>query len=65
VYNHMPELLSLVPNTDFLMFKARIKPEWEDKENRGGGKWVLTIPKEEISGVNLQNIWEKLVIFIF
>ena len=38
---------NLIPNTDYLLFKHGIKPEWEDPKNNDGGKWVITIPKEK------------------
>ena len=57
----MPILDEIMHNTDYLFFKAWIRPEWEDPYNTQGGKWVLTINTEEIPKVNLQDIWEKIV----
>ena len=33
-----------MPNTDYMLFKKGIRPEWEDPHNRAGGKWVVTLP---------------------
>ena len=57
----MPVLDNLTPNADYMMFLARVMPEWEDPLNKEGGKWVLTIPKERCTDLDLQIIWEKIV----
>jgi translation initiation factor 4E len=31
--------------TDYHLFKSGIRPIWEDKENKEGGKWVLRLKK--------------------
>lgn len=36
-----------MPNTDYMLFKKGIRPEWEDPNNREGGKWVVTLPIED------------------
>lgn len=36
-----------MPNTDYMLFKKGIKPEWEDINNRTGGKWVVTLPIQD------------------
>jgi len=57
----MPPLYDLIPNTDYMFFKADIRPEWEAPSNQNGGKWVLTIENKDQEGLNLQEIWEKLL----
>jgi translation initiation factor 4E len=47
MYNHVYVITEIIPNTDFLMFKKGIRPEWEHPCNKGGGKWVVTLPIEE------------------
>ena len=57
----MPPLYDLVPNTDYMLFKADIRPEWEAPSNLHGGKWVLTIENKDQEGLNMQDIWETLL----
>ena len=36
-----------MPNTDYMLFRKGIRPEWEDPANKDGGKWVVTLAIEE------------------
>jgi translation initiation factor 4E len=56
----MPGLYDLMPNTDFMLFKADVRPEWEAPANKDGGKWVLTIENKE-EAIGLQEVWEVLL----
>ena len=47
MYNNIYKVEEIMPNTDYMMFKKGIRPEWEDPSNRDGGKWVVTLPIEE------------------
>ena len=44
MYNNTFAISDLMPNTDYLIFKKGIRPEWEDIQNYYGGKWVVTLP---------------------
>jgi len=57
----MPPLYDLLPNTDYMLFKADIRPEWEAPSNKDGGKWVLTIETKDQEGLNMQEIWETIL----
>jgi len=57
----MPPLYDLLPNADYMLFKADIRPEWEAPSNKDGGKWVLTIENKEQEGLNMQDMWETLL----
>ena len=57
----MPRLNDLIPNTDYMLFKADIRPEWEAPSNKHGGKWVLTIETKDQEGIDFQEIWERLL----
>ncbi len=61
-YNYIPPLYDLVPNTDYMLFKAEVRPEWEAPTNRDGGKWVLTFATEDLEAMNIQDIWEQLLL---
>lgn len=47
LFNNIVTVRNLIANTDYLLFKHGIKPEWEDPRNNDGGKWVITIPVEQ------------------
>ena len=44
MYNNIYSVEEIMPNTDYMMFKKGIRPEWEDVNNRKGGKWCVTLP---------------------
>jgi hypothetical protein len=43
----------------FSLFKAGIKPEWEDKANRAGGEWFI---RKSLPLPYLDEVWLKLVL---
>lgn len=45
--NNIVNVRNIVANTDYLLFKQGITPEWEDPKNNDGGKWVVTIPVDK------------------
>ena len=47
MYNNIYSVEEIMPNTDYMLFRKGIRPEWEDPFNREGGKWVVTLPIEE------------------
>ena len=47
MYNNIYTVEEIMPNTDYMLFRKGIRPEWEDISNRDGGKWVVTLPIEE------------------
>lgn len=47
MYNNIYKVHEIMPNTDYMLFKKGVRPEWEDPQNREGGKWVVTLPIEE------------------
>jgi translation initiation factor 4E len=51
VFNHIESASRLGPGSDYSVFKAGIKPMWEDEKNANGGRWLL----------NLVNDWLNLV----
>lgn len=52
----------LIPNTDYLVFKSHIAPQWEDPQNRDGGKWVYTVPLDADPDPDLlEDIWLRML----
>lgn len=47
MFNNLYTSSEIIPNTDYLMFRKGVRPEWEDPRNKKGGKWVVTLPIEE------------------
>ena len=37
----------LTVNSNYHFFRKGIKPMWEDEKNKKGGKWVMTIPRQD------------------
>lgn len=59
IYSHLkrPSLLPTV--SDYHIFKAGIRPVWEDEANKRGGKWIVRLKK----GV-ADRYWEDLLLAI-
>ena len=47
MFHNIYSVEEIMPNTDYMLFKKGIRPEWEDPHNKAGGKWVVTLPIEE------------------
>lgn len=39
-FNNLPKVSELPQRSDYALFKAGVRPEWEDSKNSNGGKWV-------------------------
>lgn len=59
VYSHLRRPNNLPHVSDYHLFKKGIRPVWEDKENKKGGKWNIRLRK----GVSTR-YWEDLVLAI-
>jgi translation initiation factor 4E len=59
VYSHLKRPSNLPHVSDYHLFKKGIRPVWEDKENRAGGKWNIRLKK----GV-ANRYWEDLMLAI-
>ena len=59
VYSHLKRPSSLPSVSDYHIFKKAVRPVWEDKENRKGGKWIVRLKK----GV-ADRYWEDLLLAI-
>jgi translation initiation factor 4E len=62
MYNNLYTVSEIIPNTDYLMFRKGIRPEWEDPRNKKGGKWVVTVPIEEDMEEECEEAWQKLLL---
>lgn len=64
MYNNIYSVEEIMPNTDYMLFKKGIRPEWEDLQNRNGGKWVVTLPIEEDMEEEVGQAWIKSLVSI-
>ena len=62
MYNNVYTVSEIISNTDYLMFKKGIRPEWEDPRNKKGGKWVVTLPIEEDMEEECDHAWMLLLL---
>lgn len=46
---------TLAMKSDFHLFKKGVKPEWEDKANREGGKWSYSFRGKP--QINIDDLW--------
>lgn len=51
--------------SDYLLFRASIKPKWEDAANKDGGSWILEFERSTTDVSVIQSIWERLMHFLF
>ncbi|KAJ1791245.1 hypothetical protein GGH19_004837 [Coemansia sp. RSA 1807] len=54
-YSHLKRADKVPTITDYHMFRAGVRPVWEDTANMAGGKWMIRLKK----GVS-PRMWEKL-----
>lgn len=58
-YNNIPRVSELPVKADYALFKTGIKPEWEDKHNSSGGKWLYQFRKKPVA---IDDVWLKVLL---
>jgi hypothetical protein len=43
LYHNIPKVDELASSSDYNLFRDGIFPQWEDPENKEGGKWLLMV----------------------
>ncbi|XP_057706306.1 eukaryotic translation initiation factor 4E-1A-like isoform X2 [Corythoichthys intestinalis] len=56
LYNHIQLSSNLMSGCDYSLFKDGIEPMWEDKRNRRGGRWLITLSKQQRKA-DLDRFW--------
>ncbi|XP_067671562.1 eukaryotic translation initiation factor 4E-like isoform X1 [Haliotis asinina] len=56
LYNHVQKASKLPPGCDYSMFKEGIQPAWEDSRNKNGGRWLISLNKQQ-RHTDLDNFW--------
>ncbi|KAG8625217.1 hypothetical protein KVT40_006968 [Elsinoe batatas] len=47
IYNNITPASDLGPKSDYHLFKKGVRPEWEDPQNRHGGRWAYTFKEKK------------------
>ena len=61
MHNHIELSSRLVAGCDYSVFKAGIKPMWEDKANMNGGRWLINLDKKHRMNC-LDNFWLEVLL---
>ena len=59
--NHIELCSKLHTGCDYSLFKAGIKPMWEDTRNCQGGRWLINLDKKQRT-LNLDNFWLEVML---
>lgn len=62
MYNNTYGVSQVISNTDYLLFKKGVRPEWEDPANKQGGKWVVTLPIADDMEEDCDDAWLQLIL---
>jgi len=55
VYNNIAPVSELALKSDYHLFKKGVRPEWEDPQNKHGGKWSYSF--KEKRGTPIDDLW--------
>uniref|UniRef100_A0A8C2CNS7 Eukaryotic translation initiation factor 4E family member 1c n=1 Tax=Cyprinus carpio TaxID=7962 RepID=A0A8C2CNS7_CYPCA len=67
LYNHIQQPSKIGFGCDYSLFKDGIKPMWEDDRNKLGGRWLMTLNKQQRHN-DLDRYWMetvRLLLFFF
>ncbi|XP_036006331.1 eukaryotic translation initiation factor 4eb isoform X1 [Fundulus heteroclitus] len=56
LYNHIQLSSNLMSGCDYSLFKDGIEPMWEDERNKRGGRWLITLNKQQ-RRADLDRFW--------
>uniref|UniRef100_A0A8D2HHJ9 Eukaryotic translation initiation factor 4E n=1 Tax=Urocitellus parryii TaxID=9999 RepID=A0A8D2HHJ9_UROPR len=56
MYSHIKLASKLSSGCDYAMFKDGIKPMWEDSRNKRGGRWLVSLSKQQ-RHIDLDRLW--------
>ncbi|EFW99548.1 cap-binding protein [Grosmannia clavigera kw1407] len=55
IYNNIAPVSELALKSDYHLFKAGVRPEWEDAQNKHGGKWSYSFRDKR--NVDIDEMW--------
>ncbi|KFO34098.1 Eukaryotic translation initiation factor 4E type 1B [Fukomys damarensis] len=56
MYSHIQLASKLSPGCDYALFKDSIEPMWEDSRNKRGGRWLVSLAKQQRHS-ELDRLW--------
>lgn len=59
VYNNVAPVSELALKSDYHLFKAGVRPEWEDPQNKHGGKWSYQYKDKR--NVEVDRLWLQVM----
>jgi len=63
LYNHIEEAGKLAAGCDYSLFKKGVKPMWEDKHNKSGGRWLINL-KSSQRDPELTKFWTEVMLLM-
>ena len=54
--NHITSASELAQKSDYHLFKSGVRPEWEDPQNKHGGRWAYTFKNSKANDETWLNI---------
>lgn len=60
LFNHIKQPQEIKMGNDYSLFKEGIRPMWEDDANKLGGRWMLTLQRNQREEVN--KLWLDTVL---
>ncbi|KAF3708218.1 Methylcytosine dioxygenase TET2 [Channa argus] len=61
LYNHIQQPSKLGFGCDYCLFKDGIKPMWEDERNKLGGRWLITLNRQQRQN-DLDRYWMEMLL---
>ncbi|KAF2007290.1 eukaryotic translation initiation factor 4E [Amniculicola lignicola CBS 123094] len=55
IYNNITATSELAQKSDYHLFKKGVRPEWEDAQNKHGGKWAFQFKDKK--AINIDALW--------
>ncbi|RCI07961.1 hypothetical protein L249_7856 [Ophiocordyceps polyrhachis-furcata BCC 54312] len=59
VYNNVAPVSELPQKADYHLFKAGVRPEWEDPQNKHGGKWSYQYKEKRT--IDIDRLWLQVM----
>ncbi|KAI9890134.1 MAG: eukaryotic translation initiation factor 4E [Vezdaea aestivalis] len=57
IHNNIAEVSELAVKSDYHLFKSGVRPEWEDPQNKHGGKWAYTFKEKKQAQSVINDLW--------
>lgn len=63
LFNHIQPASKLPAGCDYCLFKEGIQPKWEDKSNKLGGRWLISLDKSDRHS-QLDKCWTEILLLL-